>query len=85
MKNTIEDITSEFVIELWSTLRNYISTKDRADAAEMFVSVFDAHALTSAIEHKDIMFETMPKELKAAIKSRYVFEDDMEDDDDTSW
>lgn len=84
MKNTIEDVTSEFVIELWSTLRNYISAKERADAAEMFITVFDAHSLTEAIDHKDILVETMPKELKAAIKSRLAIDEELEDEDDYS-
>lgn len=72
---------NDFLIEVWSRLKPYINTKDRMDAADAFVAVIDEHAISDDIEEQ--IGSISDKHLKAALVSRYGYEDQDDDEDDT--
>lgn len=66
------------LIEIWARLKPLIPQKDRLDAADKLVAVFDEHG--ELIE--DILSVEFDKELKAAFVSVYGVADEEEEDDD---
>jgi len=67
---------ADMIIELWIKLRPYISPKERLDAADELVAVFDEFGMTDGLEH---IVNDIDPQLSAAIRAR--FEIDTEDDD----
>lgn len=70
---------NELLIELWSRLKPLIPQKDRLDAADKLVAVFDEHGMIVDTDALSVEFD---KELKAAFVSVYGIDDDEEDEDD---
>jgi len=70
---------SEFIVELWETMKPYITARERVNAADEFVSLLDAHGVGDGFEDA----VDLPSELRAAVISHYDFEDD--EDEDEEW
>ena len=56
---------NELIIELWARLKTYISSKERLEAADTFVVVFDEFGKID----DDLLEEDLDKELRAAVVS----------------
>lgn len=75
---------NDFLIEVWSRLKPFLGSKDRMDAADAYVAVIDEYAVSDDIE--DQISSISDKHLKAALVSRYGYEEDDDDDEsDDSW
>lgn len=70
------------LIELWSRIKQFLDPKERLEAADMFIVVFDEHGLID----DSILDDDLDKELRAAVRSHLVMTeegyDDYEDDRD---
>ena len=67
---------SEFLAELWSRVKPLIPAKDRLDAADGMISVFDEYGYTEGFETAT----EFDKEIKAAIVSKYGLDAEEEDE-----
>jgi len=74
----IQSNNTDLIIDLWSRIKPYISNKERPDAAESVISVFDEYGMTDGIEKE----EGLDKDLKSAIKNYYGDVDIEEADDE---
>jgi len=70
---------SEFVVELWESMKPYITARERMHAADEFVSLFDAHGLGDGFENT----VDLPSELRAAVIAHYDLEED--EDGEEAW
>ena len=71
----IRDI--DLIVDLWNRLKDIVPKKDRLDAADIIVSVFDDYGFSDGVDCDD----ALDKELNAAIKSHYGFEQEEELDE----
>lgn len=72
---------SQVIIDVWHAVKPFIHAKERLDAADALVSVFDDYGFTDGIEEGD----GLDKELKAALLSLGIeveSEEEEEDNDD---
>jgi len=69
---------NELLIEVWSRLKPLIPSKDRLDAADRLVAIFDEHAM---IANTDLVPVEFDKELKAAFANVYGISEKEEDDE----
>lgn len=67
--------SNELLIELWSRLKSYVPVKERLEAADTMVVVFDEFGLVS----DSLMEEDLDKSLRAAVRSHLA--DDVDDDE----
>ena len=72
--------TNELLIELWARLKSHIPAKERLDAADIMVVVFDEFGLIS----DDLLDEDLDKPLRAAVHSHLAGDvDEHLDEEDT--
>lgn len=74
----------ELLFELWSRMKPHIPPKERLEAADTLMVVFDEFNLVE----EDILNEDLDKELRAAARSLLCEpEDDIEEenDNDSGW
>ena len=69
----------DMIVELWSRVKPLVPAKDRLEAADAIVSVFDEFGLTDGLEDGT---DGVDKPLAAAIMSLYGENDANEDDED---
>ena len=69
---------SDFLIELWETLKPYINSKDKLHAADELISMCDAHGYDEICDVVDL-----PADLRAAVVTHYDLDD--EDDEEHEW
>lgn len=75
-------MNDDYIIELWTRMKPFITAKDRMDAADAFVAVLDEHGLADSLEAQG---ELVPdKHLRAATVSYYGIEEEDEDEDENS-
>lgn len=68
----------QFLVSVWDTIKHYVPKKDRMDAAEHLVRVFDEEADLGNIEDEVNTFDSI---LKTAVKGHFGFdEDEIEDE-----
>ena len=68
----------QFLVSVWDTIKHYVPKKDRMDAAEHLVRVFDEEADLGNIEDEVNTFDSI---LKTAVKGHFGFdEDELEDE-----
>jgi hypothetical protein len=69
----------QLLISTWDTLKNYIAKKDRVEAAEHIVRVFDEECDIAGVEDEANTFDSA---LKAAVIGHYgIGEEEAEMDD----
>ncbi len=68
---------NELLIELWTHLKTYIPPKERIEAADSLVNIFDEFGLLS----ENLLQEDLDKVLQVAAKSHFSSFDDDEYDD----
>ena len=66
------------LLEVWATLKSHIDPKERLEVADQLMSVFDEFGLIE----ESLLEEDLDKELRAAARSRLVFDEEEEDEDD---
>ena len=73
-----------FLHELWDSVKHFIPKKDKLQAAEVLVRVFDDNADIGEIEENINEFDSL---MRAAIVSHFEIRsvDDDEDDEDGDW
>jgi hypothetical protein len=71
---------SDFVIELWESMKPYISARERVHAADEIVSLFDAHGFGDGLENS----VDLPAELRAAVIAHFDLEDE-DDEEEMEW
>ena len=69
---------SELVIELWETMKPYVTARERMHAADELISFMDAHGL---VDDLDRNVHQLPKELRAAVITHY----DIELEEEEQW
>ena len=69
----------DFLIEVWDGLKNYITKKDRLQAAEQLITIFDENADLNALQENINMFGSA---MKNAIIGHFGLDDD---DDEEEW
>lgn len=69
----------QFLVSVWDTIKHYVPKKDRIDAAEHLVRVFDEEADLGNIEEETQTFDSV---LKTAVKGHFGFDEDDEDEDE---
>jgi hypothetical protein len=74
---------NDFLVELWTRLKPFITQKERMDAADAFVAVVDEYAVSDDFEEQAPSISD--KHLKAALISRYGCEDEDDDEDTNDW
>lgn len=70
---------ADLIIEIWSRMKPFVTAKDRLDAADALVVVFDDFGMTDGFDDHQ---EAMDKQLGAAIHSRFGLDEEEEDDAD---
>ena len=68
----------DFIIELWTRLKDLVPQKDRLDAADSLISICDEYGYADGIELR----ADLDKELHAAV-STYFGEEDLDDLEET--
>jgi hypothetical protein len=68
----------EFLVEVWDGMKNYIPKKDRLQAAEQIITIFDENADLAEIQDNINMFDSA---MKNAIIGHFGL-DENEDDED---
>ena len=63
----------DFLIEVWDGLKNYITKKDRLQAAEQLITIFDENADLNALQENINMFDSA---MKNAIIGHFGLDDD---------
>ena len=71
-------MSSEFLIELWSEIKPFISSKERLDAADKIVSLFDENGMLDGIEDKWGLDRT----LLASLQTHLGFDDGDENEEE---
>ena len=69
----------EFLVEVWDGMKNYITKKDRLQAAEQIITIFDENADLADIQANINMFDSA---MKNAIIGHFGLD---EDEDDADW
>ena len=69
------------LIEIWTRLKPLIPQKDRLDAADKLVAVFDEYGELA----EDALSVAFDKELKAAFANVYGVDVDDEEEEDDEW
>jgi|TARA_B110000977_G_C11088712_1_gene495867 hypothetical protein len=69
------------LVSVWDSVKNYVPKKDRVEAAEHIVRVFDEEADLGNIEDEVATFDAV---LKTAVIGHFAFGED-EDDDEDDW
>ena len=69
---------NEILVELWETMKPYITARERMHAADELISFMDAHGL---VDDLDTDVEHLPKELRAAVITHYDIEPDEEEEE----
>ncbi len=71
--------SNELLIELWDRIKQHIHAKERLDAADTLITVFDEYSLIT----DGLVDEDLDTPLMAAARSRLAgFDTDDESDDD---
>lgn len=68
----------QVLVSVWEAMKHYIPKKDRIEAAEHLVRVFDEEADMTGIESEIPSFDSV---LKAAAKTHFGADEDEEDFD----
>jgi hypothetical protein len=74
-------MSSGFIIELWDSLKPFINVKERQQAADAMVAIFDEYGHGDGIEHE----LGLEKSLQEAIIAHYELEEDKEEEDDEEY
>ena len=69
----------DFLVEIWDGMKNYITKKDRLQAAEQIITIFDENADLADIQVNINMFDSA---MKNAIIGHFGLD---EDEDDADW
>lgn len=69
---------ADLIIELWFRLKPFVAAKERVDAAEAIIAVFDEQGMADDLSDN---VDNVDKQLAAAIKSYFGVDTDEEDDD----
>lgn len=69
----------QLLVYIWDAVKNYIPKKDRLEAAEHLVRVFDEESDLSGIEDE---ISTLDVALRTAVKTHYSDHDDYDDEED---
>ena len=69
----------QLLVSTWDTLKNYIAKKDRVEAPEHLVRVFDEECDMAGVEDEAHTFDSA---LKAAVIGHYGFGEEDEEEDD---
>lgn len=76
-------MNSDFVIDLWGSIRELLPAKDRQQIADILVSVCDEYGLTDGL---GMSVSELDGELKSAVQQHMGDEDDYHDDDrESDW
>lgn len=67
-------MNSDLLIEIWSRLKPFVPPKERIDAADAIVAVFDDFGMSDGVEN----MQDLDRVLAAAVMSRYGAVDDGE-------
>jgi|TARA_B110000305_G_C19368344_1_gene603100 hypothetical protein len=68
----------EFLVEVWDGMKNYIPKKDRLQAAEQIITIFDENADLAEIQDNINMFDSA---MKNAIIGHFGLDEDEDDED----
>ena len=68
----------EFLVEIWDGMKNYIPKKDRLQAAEQIITIFDENADLAEIQDNINMFDSA---MKNAIIGHFGLDEDEDDED----
>lgn len=69
-------MSSEFIIELWDSIRPLVGRNDRSEAADHIIRLSDEFGLTDGIE----AIPDLDSALRKAVKN--YFDDELEEDDE---
>lgn len=69
---------ADIIIDLWSRIKPMVAAKDRLDAADAIVAVFDEYGMADGLEDHE---EAMDKQLGAAVHSRFGLDTEEDDED----
>jgi hypothetical protein len=69
------------IIELWDSIKPFINSKDRLNAADAMVAIFDEYGFSDGLEFE----HGLDKHLNAAVISYYGLDEETTDDDDEGW
>lgn len=79
-------MNSDFVIDLWGSIRELLPAKDRQQIADILVSVCDEYGFADGLS---VSVSELDGELKAAVQSRmgdaYDYDYDHDDDRESDW
>lgn len=72
----------EFVVDLWSRVKPFVSSKDRLEVAEAVVSVFDEYGFADGLDTTTDCDSVLQKAIDAYFGDEDAFDDneDMYDD-----
>ena len=68
----------DFLVEIWDGMKNYIPKKDRLQAAEQIITIFDENADLAEIQDNINMFDSA---MKNAIIGHFGLDEDEDDED----
>lgn len=71
-------MNDELITDVWNELKVYIPVKERFEAADKLVEIFDDHGLSDGLE-AGIGFD---RALKSAVRNRFDIEETDEEDDE---
>tara|TARA_Y100000592_G_C5360764_1_gene263573 strand:+ start:290 stop:526 length:237 start_codon:yes stop_codon:yes gene_type:complete len=72
----------QLLISVWDSMKNYVQKKDKIEAAEHLVRVFDEECDMNGIEDEAHTFDGA---LKTAVVGHYGFGEDEDADYDEEW
>lgn len=73
---------ADVIVELWDKMKDYIPAKERLNAADDMLTVFDDFGLADGID--DLAGE-LDKPLQTAVVSKYALDDALEEDDEDDY
>jgi len=62
--------------EIWGIVGSYIPQKEKVEAAQQLVELFDEHSMTDGFEHETEFYGP----LKAAVVAHFKLDEDEDDD-----
>lgn len=72
----------DFVVDLWSRIKPLIPSKDRSDAADAIVSVFDEYGFADGLENTTDCDSVLQKAINQYFSEEEEFFDEEDDYDD---
>lgn len=67
---------NELLIEVWDSIKIYISSKDRVSAATNLIRIFDENGMSDGLEHET----DLDTPLKAAVVHHFGIEHDSDEE-----